>query len=442
MRSNKYLDIDPSSVKAIPGWTIDPTSGYKAHKRSKKYHRHAIFWFVLFCLNLFPIVVLRITGNFNGSLNSFVYLWPLSVFAYCGAFCLTKELCYTGHDGLEQISENGSPFWGNLVYKNGFIRIGNLLSFVVLQVLSYAVSFFYTYLIRVEYTSHIPLRDGVSSVFFCFSTIAIAMELSTVMVYKWRYFFKSIWISIRERVPIFFTYQLFFTVISSLLFLIVRNISNDQEIISGLSDKIIGEALETSSVVGFLAGKTSVLTSLAAASMYVNLISDIVDICNRPINESPKSYKQQFLEMVKDGSNLRVILLLVTSIIFSVLGNTTTLNTILRYAVLLVWLYNAFKEITTTKFSRYIYTYFSMIYIDQLVVVPSVIDSGLWALGVFLIRIFLFIVVGVMIGFTVKFMDETKLYSKKSSGAMDVSLDDLFHKRRRSKEEQKNGQTI
>lgn len=134
------------TIHVIEGRTPDYNSAKKAKRKTKRYQRRIVFWYVLLLLTVLPIVAMRLSGNQSAVA---VYSLPMCLFACLSVYNMLKVFIYTGRTGLEQLDEKGSPFMGKMVYKFGMMRIGPFLVTVVFLIIMLITCFLYNFILEV-----------------------------------------------------------------------------------------------------------------------------------------------------------------------------------------------------------------------------------------------------------------------------------------------------
>ena len=105
------------------------------------------FFMLVICYMILIAVLLKSYQGFDNDTLAMVALTSLPLVLFTHLFFLTimKWELYTGRNGEEILKEDGSPFVGNLLKKNGRLKPINLIVSVVFIVIAYVIMIAYAY---------------------------------------------------------------------------------------------------------------------------------------------------------------------------------------------------------------------------------------------------------------------------------------------------------
>lgn len=432
---------------ALAGRRVDPDSGPRAAKLRKRYKNRVVLWAVpAFLIYLFFFLAFSAAVGMEGRAESLEgaalvstlsapFVLPLiGKSLYSGA----KSSCYTGNTGVEMPDESGSPFFGKLVTARGHIRPGNFLVSLLLLLLAVLSTMGISYFWLARTALRTDWVGILAQAVFVFSMSIIYGTIFSAMVYGWRYFRDRLARVLRYYLPAFLIFQLAVLLLSSLvsflLSLLSRSAASDSLVVS-FGERVLGGAVQATSVGGFFTGEGSLLSSLSALSLFATLINTIIDTLDEP---GHKSFGAQFWEMLKEKSSLRLLLLMAASFLFLGLSGFQErhflLGLMLRGLFFLFWAFSTLQTIKETNPLRFLFIFLSLVGLDMALQLPEATGplAILGGVGLFLLRTLIFVVVGLLLAIYFKFTKDTAVYDltgqQEKSAAMiyDGSMEQLW----------------
>lgn len=465
MAKKPPIDVRPEQVHVLPGRQLDVSSKERAAKRCKRYM--SVIKFVLFCFVIFvlPVALGLVFGGTAGRSIAIVFA-PIGVIAsvICAYYSM-KERTYTGRCGYEQPDENSNPYLGKLIGKRGFGRPLTLLTAVILIAASFAVVMYFIIRVRMPDIRGTDLGGGsrlvnigdaakpavlgigvIANVYF------ICYYIFIVLFYGIKDFFEQAKkIFLGYGIP-FFGFQLIITVISALVYLLMTLLSDNagaSTVVESVATRVLDGAFDTTSISGFLAGDSSIVSSLTAVSLFVSFTDIIIDHIGE--TQVKQSRREQLIDLIFDKDNIRLVIVLILGLAYVGFSRYIRLagvfGWIISAALFILWAFTSFRVFMSIQPLRYIATTVSFLGFDCMVPMPSVTDAGsaFLALLFFVIRTVGFLLIGMLIGYNFRFMKDMAVLEpdpekrKAQETAADVSMGDFAAQARDEVREEEYG---
>ena len=420
MKKMKLESITPDRVTVIEGRTLDPDSHKRAVKRMRRYHAVIrLSAFVLF----FSVLPLCFALAFSGDLLDYdmaqtvsIALCPVGAVAgVISAYYAMKAQVYTGRCGYEQLDEAGSPYVGNAVTKKGRMKPILLPVSLLLIVGSAALVLYFVLFIEIPQTFS-GFKDMLKWSALCASltanTFFVSLYIYYIFVYGMKDFVQKLrLVFVGYAVP-FLLFQLGITVVSALIYLLMTRLADTQSanaVVETVGMRVLDEAFDTTSLTGFLAGESSVISSLSAVSLFMSFTNTIID---HIADNQAQSHGKQFKEMLFDKDTIRMLVLLIATAFYIGFsrfhGGSGFVSALIRIALFIVWLVSNVTVFFSVQPVRYLFALFPFLGFDCILPMPSVTDvkSALLALLVFAGRTVGFLFLGLLIGYCFRFIQD------------------------------------
>ena len=417
-KTKKLENITPDQVTVIKGRTLDADSHKRAIKRMNRYNaviRFAVF--ILFFSELPICFAIAFSGDlldFDSAKTISIALCPIGAVAgVIAAYYAMKAQVYTGRCGYEQLDETGTPYMGKTITKKGRMKLILLPVSILLIVVSAALVLYF--ILFVEFPENVngfknTLKWSALCASFMTNTFFVSLYIYYIFYYGMKDFAQKIkLVYVGYGIP-FLVFQLFITVVSALIFLLMSNLADTQHaaaVVESVGKRVLDDAFDTTSLTGFLAGDSSIISSMSAVSLFMSFSNTIID---HIADTKAESHKKQFKEMISDKETILMFVLLIATTLYIGFsrfhGASGFVSLLIRIVLFLIWLVSNGFVFFSIKPIQYFFTLFPFLGFDCILPMPSVTDvkTALIAFLVFMGRTVGFLFLSLLIGYCFRFI--------------------------------------